>query len=138
MMDNIIAKYLIPGNGPVTYLNMGIPSVYQMPWSIFSLALGTVLLPALAKQWALEKKEDFHKTLRAGLRMAVFLLLPCTVGIMLLSDDLVRVLYGTGRFLENDAEPVRRTAGVVMFSSLGLVFSASIRSSPAHFTRPRI
>lgn len=121
MMDNIIAKYLIAGDGPVTYLNMG-TSVYQMPWSIFSLALGTVLLPALAKQWALEKKEDFYKTLLSGLRMAVFLLLPCTVGIMLLSDDLVRLLYGTGRFLENDAEPVRRTAGVVMYSSLGLVF----------------
>jgi putative peptidoglycan lipid II flippase len=121
MMDNIIAKYLIAGDGPVTYLNMG-TSVYQMPWSIFSLALGTVLLPALAKQWALEKKEDFYKTLLSGLRMAVFLLLPCTIGIVLLSDDLVRLLYGTGRFLENDAEPVRRTAGVVMYSTLGLVF----------------
>lgn len=121
MMDNVIARYLIAGNGPVTYLNMG-TSVYQMPWSIFSLALGTVLLPALARQWSLGKKDDFHKTLLDGLRMAFFLLLPCTVGIMLLSDDLVRLLYGTGRFLENDAEPVRRTAGVVMFSTFGLVF----------------
>ena len=33
-----------------------------------------------------------------------------------------RCAAGTGRFLENDGEPVLRTAGVVMFSNLGLVF----------------
>ena len=121
LMDNIIAKTFIAGSGPVTYLNMG-TSVYQMVWSIVALALATVSLPTLAKFWALSKKEDFYKTLLWGLRMAIFFTLPCTVGIMLLSDDIVRLLYGTGKFLENDAEPVRRTAGVALYSSLGLVF----------------
>jgi putative peptidoglycan lipid II flippase len=121
LMDNIIAKTFIAGSGPVTYLNMG-TSVYQMVWSIVALALATVSLPTLAKFWALSKKEDFYKTLLWGLRMAIFFTLPCTVGIMLLSDDIVRLLYGAGKFLENDAEPVRRTAGVALYSSLGLVF----------------
>jgi len=121
LMDNIIAKEFIPGDGPVTYLNMG-TSVYQMVWSIVALALATVSLPALSKFWALGRKEDFNKTLLWGLRMAIFWTLPCTVGIMLLSDDIVRLLYGTGKFLENDAEPVRRTAGVALYSGLGLVF----------------
>ncbi len=121
LLDNIIANVFIPGAGPVTYLNMG-TSVYQMVWSIVALALATVSLPALAKFWALSKKDDFYKTLLWGLRMAIFITVPCTIGIMLLSDDIVRLLYGTGRFLENDAEPVRRTAGVALYSSLGLVF----------------
>ena len=121
LMDNIIAKVFIAGDGPVTYLNMG-TSIYQMVWSIVALALATVSLPVLAKFWALGKKEDFHKTLLWGLRMAIFWTVPCTVGLMLMSDDIVRLLYGAGKFLENDAEPVRRTAGVAMFSSLGLVF----------------
>ncbi len=121
LLDNIIAKTLIPGDGPVTYLNMG-TSVYQLPWSVFSLALGTAALPLLSRYWALGRKEDFRKTLLSALRMAIFLAVPCTVGIMLLSEDIVRLLYGAGRFLENDAEPVKRTAGVVCYSSLGLVF----------------
>ena len=121
LLDNIIANAFIAGSGPVTYLNMG-TSVYQMVWSIVALALATVSLPALAKFWALSKKEEFYKTLLWGLRMAIFITVPCTIGIMLLSDDIVRLLYGTGRFLENDAEPVRRTAGVALYSSLGLVF----------------
>ncbi len=121
LLDNIIAKEFIDGEGPVTYLNMG-TSIYQMVWSIVALALATVSLPVLAKFWALGKKEDFNKTLLWGLRMAIFWTLPCTVGLMLMSDDIVRLLYGTGKFLENDAEPVRRTAGVALYSGLGLVF----------------
>lgn len=121
MIDNIIAMVFVPGDGAVTYLNMG-TSVYQLPWSIFSLALGTAALPMLSKLWALNKKDEFVRTLHSALRMSFFLALPCTVGIMLLSEDIVRLLYGTGKFLEGNGEPIRRTAGVVMFSSLGLVF----------------
>jgi putative peptidoglycan lipid II flippase len=121
MVDNIIAQVFIPETGPVTYLNMG-TSVYQLPWSIFSLALGTAALPALSKLWTQERKEEFGKTLMALLRLTIYFMVPCTVGVMLLSEEIVRLLYGTGRFLENDGEPVLRTAGVVMFSNLGLVF----------------
>ena len=121
LLDNIIAQVFISGSGPVTYLNMG-TSIYQLPWSIFSLALGTAALPALSKFWALKREDEFVKTLLSSLRMVIFLAVPCTVGIMILSEDLVRLLYGTGRFMENDGEPIKRTAGVVMFSSLGLVF----------------
>jgi putative peptidoglycan lipid II flippase len=121
MMDNIFAKVFIPGDGAVTYLNMG-TSVYQLPWSIFSLALGTAALPMLARFWAAEQKPQFRQTLLAALRMTFYLAVPCTIGLMLLSDDIVRLLYGSGKFLANDGEPVRRTAQVVLYSSMGLVF----------------
>jgi peptidoglycan biosynthesis protein MviN/MurJ (putative lipid II flippase) len=57
-----------------------------------------------------------------ALRMMLFLSVPCTIGIMLLSDDIVRLFYGTGKFLENNGEAIHRTGGVVTFSTLGLVF----------------
>ena len=121
LMDNVIAQVLISESGPVTYLNMG-TSVYQLAWSVFALALATAALPALSKFWTQANKEGFVNTMLSALRLGIFLMIPCTVGIMLLSEDIVRLLYGTGQFLVNDAEPVRRTAGVVTFSSLGLVF----------------
>ncbi|MFH0939064.1 MAG: murein biosynthesis integral membrane protein MurJ [Planctomycetota bacterium] len=121
IMDNVIAQVFIREEGPVTYLQYG-NSIYQFPWSIFSLALGTAALPALAQLWAVEQKMEFRKTLLSALRMMIFLSIPSTVGILLLSDDIVRLFYGTGKFLENNAEPIYRTSGVVMFSTLGLVF----------------
>lgn len=121
LLDSIIAQVFIPETGPVTYLNMG-TSVYQLPWSIFSLALGTAALPALARFWALKQTDKFRSTLFSALRLCIFLAIPCTIGIMILSDDIVLLLYGSGHFLDNDGEAVRRTAGVVRYSSLGLVF----------------
>ncbi|HEY3325476.1 MAG TPA: murein biosynthesis integral membrane protein MurJ [Planctomycetota bacterium] len=121
MLDNIIAQIFIPESGPVTYLNMG-TSIYQLPFSIIALALGTAALPLLSAYWAQQRTQDFVKTLLTGIRLNIFLAIPCTVGIVLLAVDIVRLLYGTGRFLENNAEPVYRTAGVAIYSTLGLVF----------------
>lgn len=121
LMDNLIAQWFIPGSGPVTYMNMG-TSVYQMAWAIIALAIGVAALPMLSRQWAQEKKSEFHSTLTTALRYAAFASIPCTVGALLLSDDIVRFLYGAGKFLARDGEPVRRTSGVVFYSCLGLVF----------------
>src|ERR1043165_1514462 len=121
MLDNLIARWAIPSDGPVTYMNMG-TSVYQLAWSIIALAIGVAALPMLSRQWAQEKKAEFNSTLTTALRFAVFASLPCAVGAMLLSEDIVRFLYGTGKFMVNDAEPVRRTGVVVFYSCLGLVF----------------
>jgi len=121
LLDNVIARTLVPGDGPVTYLNMG-TSVYQFVWSVISLAIGTVALPALSKLWAKQQTLDFENTLRQALRLSFFFALPATVGIALLSEDVVRLLYGSGKFLANDGEPVRRTAAVALYSSLGLIF----------------
>ncbi len=120
LVDNLIAQWFIPGDGPVTYMNMG-TSVYQMAWAIIALAIGVAALPALSRQWAQEKTSEFHRTLTTALRYAVFAAIPCTVGAMLLSEDIVRFLYGAGEFMKHDGEPVRRTAGVVFFSCLGLI-----------------
>ncbi len=121
LVDNLIAQKFIPGDGPVTYMNMG-TSVYQMAWALIALAIGVAALPTLSRQWAQNKTREFHQTLTTALRYAVFASIPCTIGALLLSEDIVRFLYGTGKFLAHDGEPVRRTSGVVFFSCLGLVF----------------
>jgi murein biosynthesis integral membrane protein MurJ len=121
LLDNIIAEVLVPGDGPVTYLNMG-TSVYQFAWAVISLAIGTVALPAMSKLWAQNKPLEFESTLRQALRLSFFFAVPATVGIALLSEEVVRLLYGSGKFLENDGEPIRRTAAVALYSSMGLVF----------------
>jgi hypothetical protein len=43
-------------------------SVYQLPWSVFSLALGTAALPALSHLWAQSRKSEFKSTLITALQ----------------------------------------------------------------------
>lgn len=121
MLDNLIAQCFIPGDGPVTYMNMG-TSVYQFAFAVMALAIGTAALPMLSRQWAQNDKSGFERTYNTALRYTIFLALPFCIGAMLLSEDLVRMLYGSGKFLVNDAEPVHRTASVAYYSCLGLPF----------------
>jgi len=119
--DQMIALYFIPEPGPVTMLSYG-SRLIQLPWAIFSLSVATAALPLLSRHWAEGRKEEYARGLGAACRNTLYLAIPSAVGLCLLSTDLVRLLYGTGEFLRNDGEAVKRTGQVVFWMSLGLPF----------------
>lgn len=121
LMDKVIAWVLIPEDGPVTMLAYG-NRLIQLPWAVFSLALATAALPLLSRYWAEEKKDAFQSAVNTAVRNTLFLALPSSVGLCLLSTDLVRLFYGAGEFLQNDGEAVIRTGRVVALLALGLCF----------------
>lgn len=121
MLDNMIAQVFIAGDGPVTYMNMG-TSIYQLAFGVMALAIGTAALPMLSRQYAQNDKTGFERTYSTAVRYTIYLSIPFAFGAMLLSDDIVKLLYGSGKFLVNDAEPVKRTAAVAYYSCLGLPF----------------
>ena len=121
LVDQLVARAFIPGDGPVTMLAYG-NRLVQLPWALCSLSLATTALPLLAQHWAAQRKEAYADALSAAVRHTLFLALPSAVGLCLLSRELVRLFYGTGEFLANDGEAVIRTGRVVFFFSTGLVF----------------
>lgn len=121
LLDQVIARTMIPEDGPVTMLAYG-NRLIQLPWAIFSLSVATAALPMLSRFWAQEAHENFNRAVSAAVRNTLFLAVPSAVGLCLLSTDLVRLFYGTGQFLMRDGEAIRRTGSVVFCLSLGLVF----------------
>ncbi|GMV80869.1 MAG: hypothetical protein AMXMBFR7_20530 [Planctomycetota bacterium] len=121
LIDQVIARFMIPEDGPVTMLAYG-NRLIQLPWAIFSLALATAALPMLSHWWAKEDKPAFAGAVNAAVRNTLFLAVPSAVGLMLLSGELVRLFYGTGAFLANNGEAVSRTGRVVFCFALGLPF----------------
>ncbi|MCK6471837.1 MAG: murein biosynthesis integral membrane protein MurJ [Planctomycetes bacterium] len=121
LLDQVIARTMIPEDGPVTMLAYG-NRLIQLPWAIFSLSVATAALPMLSRFWAQEAHENFNRAVSAAVRNTLFLAVPSAVGLCLLSTDLVRLFYGTGQFLMHDGEAIRRTGSVVFCFSLGLVF----------------
>lgn len=121
LLDQVIARTMIPEDGPVTMLAYG-NRLIQLPWAIFSLSVATAALPMLSRFWAQEAHENFNRAVSAAVRNTLFLAVPSAVGLCLLSTDLVRLFYGTGQFLMHDGEAIRRTGSVVFCLSLGLVF----------------
>ena len=91
--------------------------VAQLPIGIFSIALASVLLPALAKAHAVEDRGGFEKTLVDSLRYTSFVIIPLATSIFVLALPIVELLFERGAFTQLSSE---RTAGALQALALGL------------------
>ena len=90
----------------------------------FAVALATAILPLLSRQALSEDREEFKATLAFALRLIAFVTIPATVGLIVLREPIVRVLFQGGAFRADDT---RATAGVLATLSAGLFFFAVVR-----------
>lgn len=103
--------------GTVSWLNYG-SRLMELPIGIFTIAVGTAILPSLSAQHVQKSPEAFSDTLDWGLRTMLLLGLPSAVGLVLLGGPLVATLFGHGRF---NADDVRMTAWVVSAYGFGFI-----------------
>ncbi len=94
--------------------------VYMLPQGMFSVAVATVLFPALARFAARADYDGFRSTVGTGLRQIAFLLAPASAAMAVLAEPMIRLLYERGRF-DPDETPV--VAAALAAFSLGLVFN---------------
>jgi putative peptidoglycan lipid II flippase len=100
--------------GTVSYLFYA-DRLVQLPLGIVGVALGTALLPALSRAVGERagEREAINRALEAGLVLG----LPATVGLLLLAQPIVTVLFQRGAF---DAADAAATAQVLAALALGL------------------
>jgi putative peptidoglycan lipid II flippase len=89
----------------------------QFPIGIFTNALSQAILPTMSAQALEDNHGTLEGTLVFGLRATLFVMLPASIGFMVLSRPLVSALFGGGRF---DAYSTNMTANALFFYSLGL------------------
>jgi putative peptidoglycan lipid II flippase len=105
------------GSGAVSWLNFG-GRLMEFPTGIFSIAVGTVIMPSLSAQHAKRSSLDFSATLDWGLRTILLLGVPSALGLVLLGGPLVATIFGHGRFTHTD---VQMTTYVVWAYGLGFL-----------------
>lgn len=84
--------------------------LYQFPLGVFGIALATAAFPLLAR--LADDPEAFTSTLRRGIRIALFIALPATAGLIWVAHHLTAVVYMGGRV---DAEDAARIARCLIF-----------------------
>ena len=94
--------------------------VYMLPQGMFSVAVATVLFPALSRLAARNDLEGFRATVGLGIRQINFLLVPASVFCAVLAEPIVRLLYERKQF-DPDETPI--VAGALAAFSLGLAFN---------------
>jgi putative peptidoglycan lipid II flippase len=116
-VDSIFGSLaLIVGEGGVAILYFSYRMI-QFPLGIFSNSLVQALLPTLSLQALEENRERLKATLSFGLRATFFVLLPSSVGFMVLAQPVIRNLFEGGRF---GADATATTANVLLCYSIGL------------------
>lgn len=120
------------GDGPVSWLYYA-NRLMEFPLGIFSIAIGTAILPTLAAQHATKSTANFSATLDWALRLMLVIGLPAAVGMVLFAGPLVATVYGHGRF---SADDVRMTTYALWAYGLGFIgFSLIKVLTPGFYAR---
>ncbi|MBN1284667.1 MAG: murein biosynthesis integral membrane protein MurJ [Anaerolineae bacterium] len=92
--------------------------VMLMPQAIIAQSVATAVFPTLSAHAAAGKLDEFSRTLGGSLRSVLFLAIPATVGLVILAEPTVAVLYERNDWT---AEHTAATAWVLAFWAVGLV-----------------
>jgi putative peptidoglycan lipid II flippase len=98
-IDMILASYLPIGAMSFLYYA---DRLNQLPLSVFGIAISTVLLPILSRQWRQNKGEEAHQTQSKALEFALQLTFPASIGLAIFSYAFIHMMYGHGKFTEAD------------------------------------
>ncbi|MBV9391963.1 MAG: murein biosynthesis integral membrane protein MurJ [Verrucomicrobia bacterium] len=121
MINGIFASHL--GDGPVSWLSNAFRLI-QLPIGVFGVAISTVTLPVISKSAALRDSASFRSTLARALRLAFFLTIPSTIGLVVLARPIIELLFQRGRFSSHDTF---ETASVLQFYAIGLAAYSGIK-----------
>ena len=96
----------------------------QFPLSIFGIAVAAAILPSISRAGARNDDEAIRGTLVYGLRQSFFLVAPAMVGLLLLGEPVIRLLFQHGRF---DAALAEKASVALFYYSFGLLTFAWVK-----------
>lgn len=115
VVDRILASNLTEGS--IAALNYA-SRVNGLPHGLFTIAIITVMYPTLSDYAAEGDLNRFMYTLRKGMKSIAFIVLPTMVGLVILREEIVRLLFERGNFTP---ESTAMTAFALGFYALGLL-----------------
>ena len=106
----------IKGGGPaLDYANR----FYIIVVGVFVFAITNYIFPALSKKIGSGDTKGFAEILTSSVKIMILIIAPIMVGMMLLSTDVISIIYGRGQF---DDYSVNITSSALAFYSVGMIF----------------
>src|SRR6185295_16827217 len=93
---NTLLASLLP-LGSISYLYYA-DRVMEFPLGVFGIALASASLPVMSRHAAAQDNRGLADTLSFALRLALYVSLPATIGLIVLRTPIVRVLFQRGQF----------------------------------------
>lgn len=133
LLNTQLAAWL--GDGRISWITYA-DRLMEFPSALLGVALGTVLLPSLAKHHSDSNHAEYSALLDWGLRLAFLLALPAAFALWLLAVPLITTLYQYGKFGIND---VLQTRTALLGYSVGLLALVLVKIlAPGFYARQQI
>lgn len=84
-------------NGPVSWLNYAFRFL-QLPLGVFGAAIASATLPRISRSAAGRELDAFRKTLVHAVGTSLLLAIPSSVGLCILGESMIALVYQGGRF----------------------------------------
>lgn len=111
------------GTGAVSWLNYAFRLMY-LPIGLFGVSIATATLPAVARSAAVNEPDGIRRTVSSALRMMLMLGVPAMVGLIVLAEPIVELVFERGSFAADDT---RATAAALAFYAPGLLGYSAVR-----------
>ena len=131
MLDVVWASLLPVGTISALYYA---DRIAQLPLGVVGIAIGTALLPLLARQLRAGQAESAMANQNRAIEFGLLFSLPAAVALWLLSEPIIRVLFERGRF---GPEDTLRTAGALAAFAVGLPAFVLVKALHPRLLRAR-
>jgi putative peptidoglycan lipid II flippase len=133
LINQVFASFLVTGS--VSWLYYA-DRLMELPAGVLGVALGTILLPSLARYHSDANAVEYSKLLDWGLRLTILLAVPAAAALAVLALPLIASLFQYGRFGAEDAFMTQRA---LVAYSLGLVGMILVKIlAPGFYARQNI
>ncbi|MCA9871423.1 MAG: murein biosynthesis integral membrane protein MurJ [Anaerolineae bacterium] len=115
----VIDRRLASGTGEQSLAWMrDATTLIQLPHGLVAVAISLAALPALSRFFAAGDEAAFRATLGRGLRTVLLLIMPATVGLFVLGQPVVELVFQRGAFQPSDTTAVVQALRIYL---IGLV-----------------
>ncbi|TEW56792.1 murein biosynthesis integral membrane protein MurJ [Psychromonas sp. RZ22] len=130
LLDTFIASFLQTGSISWLYYS---DRLLEFPLGLFGIAIATVILPSLSSSHVSKSPLGFTKTLDWGIRTVLFLGFPAMLGLIVLAEPMLRVLFMRGEF---DMQDVSMSAMSLWAYGSGLLSFMLVKVlAPGYYSR---
>jgi putative peptidoglycan lipid II flippase len=123
LVDTIFANAKIMPEGSLVSLYVA-DRVTELVLGGYAIAVATAILPMMSHQASAGDHEGMKKTFLFALRIVSFITIPAAVGLVILREPIIQVLFQHGEFV---AESTRLTARALLYYALGLPAFAAVK-----------
>ena len=109
--------------GSVSWLNYAFRLV-QLPIGVFGVAISIATLPVISRYAAMGDMGKLKETFASSLTMAFCLTIPASIGLWLLAEPIIQIIFQHGAFSSFDTV---RTAEALRFYAVGLFAYSSVK-----------